>query len=107
MSELYDEEHMHASAEFKELSKETMEAYLKFQKEVFKDGALDGKTKELIGLAVGAALQCAYCIDTHAKKAKAKGATKAEMAETLHIAAAVRAGATMSYGIQTFKSVKE
>lgn len=106
MAELYDEEHLHAADQLSKLTEQTMAAYKAWQKEVFKPTTLDGKTKELIGLAAGCALQCSYCIDSHAKKAKAKGATDAEIAETIQIAAQIRAGAALAYGVQAFKGQK-
>ena len=37
-------------------------------------GALEGKTKQLIGLAVAAQIPCAYCVYATTKAAKAAGA---------------------------------
>ena len=44
-------------------------------------GALDGKTKQLIGLGVAAQIPCAYCVYAHTKAAKAAGATDAQIKE--------------------------
>ena len=57
-------------------------------------GALDGKTKELIGLAVAAQIPCQYCIYAHTKAAKAAGATDAEIKEAIGAAALVRKWST-------------
>ena len=43
------------------------------------DGALDTKTKELIGLAVAAQIPCQYCIFAHTLGAKHAGATGAQI----------------------------
>src|SRR5271156_18003 len=51
-------------------------------------GALDGKTKQLIGLAVAAQIPCAYCVYAHTKFAKAAGATDAKLTEA-HVPAAL------------------
>jgi AhpD family alkylhydroperoxidase len=70
-------------------------------------GALDGKTKELIGLAVAAQIPCEYCIYYHTKAAKAGGATDAQIKEALASAALVRKWSTMlngsSYDRQKFQ----
>ena len=70
-------------------------------------GALDGKTKELIGLAVAAQIPCEYCIYYHSKAAKANGATDAQIKEALASAALVRKWSTMlngsSYDRQKFQ----
>jgi AhpD family alkylhydroperoxidase len=61
-------------------------------------GALDGKTKQLIGLAVAAQIPCSYCVYAHTKAAKAAGATDAEIKEAIATAALVRFNSTMLNG---------
>jgi len=61
-------------------------------------GALDGKTKNLIGLAVAAQIPCAYCVYGHTKLAKAAGATDAQIKEAIATAALVRFNSTMLNG---------
>ena len=58
------------------------------------NGALDGKTKELIGLAVAAQIPCAYCIYAHTQGAKHAGATDAQIKEAIGAAALVRKWST-------------
>ncbi len=53
---------------------------------VYKDGALDSKTKELMGLVSSAVLRCNDCITYHILQAKKAGATKEEFVETMNIA---------------------
>jgi len=98
MSELFSKEYMKASAKFKEASKDASEAYKKY-KEVLANGPFDKKTSELLLLSASCAIQCSYCIETHAKKAKALGATEQEIAHVIHLAAQIKHGATLSYGI--------
>jgi AhpD family alkylhydroperoxidase len=61
-------------------------------------GALDGKTKQLIGLAVAAQIPCTYCVFAHTKFAKAAGATDAQIKEAIATAALVRFNSTMLNG---------
>jgi AhpD family alkylhydroperoxidase len=61
-------------------------------------GALDEKTKSLIGLAVAAQIPCAYCVYGHTKAAKAAGATDAEIKEGIATAALVRFSSTILNG---------
>ena len=61
-------------------------------------GALDGKTKQLIGLAVAAQIPCAYCVYATTKAAKAAGATDAQIKEAIATAALVRFSSTMLNG---------
>jgi AhpD family alkylhydroperoxidase len=61
-------------------------------------GAIPVKYKELMALAVAFTTQCPYCIDIHAKKARAAEATEQEISEVVVIAAALRAGAAITHG---------
>ena len=69
---------------------------------------LDGKTKQLIGLAVSAQVPCAYCIYFHTAAAKANGATDEEIREAVAMAAITRHWSTVLNGMQvdlaSFKS---
>jgi AhpD family alkylhydroperoxidase len=61
-------------------------------------GALDGKTKQLIALAVSAQIPCAYCVYATTTAAKAAGATDAQIKEAIATAALVRFNSTMLNG---------
>jgi AhpD family alkylhydroperoxidase len=68
---------------------------------------LDGKTKELIGLAVSAQIPCQYCVYFHTAAAKANGASEEEIREAVAMASIVRHWSTVLNGMQvdlaTFK----
>jgi AhpD family alkylhydroperoxidase len=61
---------------------------------------LDGKTKELLGLAVSAQIPCQYCIYFHTAAAKANGASDEEIREAVAMAAIVRHWSTVLNGMQ-------
>ena len=61
---------------------------------------LDGKTKELMGLAVAAQLPCQYCVYFHTAAAKANGASDEEIREAVAMAAIVRHWSTVLNGMQ-------
>jgi AhpD family alkylhydroperoxidase len=61
---------------------------------------LDGKTKELMGLAVASQIPCTYCIYFHTAAAKANGATDQEIREAVAMAAIVRHWSTVLNGMQ-------
>lgn len=61
---------------------------------------LDGKTKELIGLAVSSQIPCHYCIYFHTAAAKLNGATDEEVREAVAMAAIVRHWSTVLNGMQ-------
>ncbi|TPK63238.1 MULTISPECIES: carboxymuconolactone decarboxylase family protein [unclassified Mesorhizobium] len=62
--------------------------------------ALDGKTKEFIGLAVASQIPCQYCVYFHTEAAKLNGATDEEIKEAVAMAAIVRHWSTMLNGSQ-------
>src|SRR5256886_17121107 len=66
----------------RELVPDVYRAFLEFDQKAFKDGAIPGKTKELIALGIAQITQCPWCIDAHTKKAALAGASDAEIAET-------------------------
>jgi AhpD family alkylhydroperoxidase len=61
---------------------------------------LNGKTKELIGLAVAAQVPCQYCVYFHTEAARLNGATDAEIREAVAMAAIVRHWSTVLNGTQ-------
>jgi AhpD family alkylhydroperoxidase len=63
-------------------------------------GALDGKTKELIGLAVAAQIPCQYCVYAHTVGAKHAGATDDQIKEAIAASALVRKMSTELNGNQ-------
>jgi AhpD family alkylhydroperoxidase len=62
--------------------------------------ALDGRTKELIGLAVAAQVPCRYCVVAHTEFAKLNGAGETEIGEAVGMAAITRHWSTWLNGIQ-------
>jgi 4-carboxymuconolactone decarboxylase len=67
---------------------------------VFADGALSAREKSLIALAVAHAVQCPYCIDAYTQDCQQKGADIEQMTEALHVAVAIRGGASLVHGMQ-------
>lgn len=90
-------------ARFGEMGKEAPELWQKFQawySAVFAEGALSEREKALIALAVSHAVQCPYCIDAYTTTSLEKGADAAQMTEAVHVAAAIRGGASLVHGVQ-------
>jgi AhpD family alkylhydroperoxidase len=81
----------------KQLAPATHDAFQEFSRQVFADGALDKKTKQLIALAVAHVTQCPYCIQAHTKAALRKGASEHELMEAVWVAAEMRAGGAYAH----------
>ena len=88
---------------FAEIGEEAPELWKKFSQwygAVFEEGALSTREKSLIALAVSHALQCPYCIDAYTQECLQKGSDEEQMTEAIHVAAAIRGGATLAHGVQ-------
>jgi AhpD family alkylhydroperoxidase len=83
------------------------QAFEDFSKAVFAAGALPGKTKQLIAVAVAHATQCPYCIDGHTKLARRTGATPEEIMEAIWVAAEMRAGAAYAHSTVALHALGE
>jgi alkylhydroperoxidase/carboxymuconolactone decarboxylase family protein len=93
----------HDLARFSEIGKscpELAEKFFAWYGAVFADGALSAREKSLIALAVAHAVQCPYCIDAYSQDALGKGADVDQMTEAVHVAAAIRGGASLVHGVQ-------
>lgn len=75
--------------------------------EVFQEGALSAREKSLIALAVAHAIQCPYCIDAYSSSCLEKGVDLDQMTEAVHVAAALRAGASLVHGVQMRNHVEK
>lgn len=51
----------------------------------YRDGALDAKTKEMLGLVASLVLRCDACVDYHLMQCVHLGATEAELVEVLNV----------------------
>jgi AhpD family alkylhydroperoxidase len=82
-----------------------LKGYLDWDKEVMRgeNNAVPRKYAELMAVAVALTTQCAYCIEAHTKAAHAEGATEQELAETIMIAAVLRAGGGYAHGFMAMK----
>ena len=82
-----------------ELAPATQEAFQAFSAQVFADGALPEKTKQLIAVAAAHVTQCPYCIRSHTRLAQRKGATEQEIMEAIWVAAEMRAGGAYAHSV--------
>jgi AhpD family alkylhydroperoxidase len=88
-----------------ELAPETYQAFQAFSNQVFAEGALPEKTKQLIAVAVAHVTQCPYCIDGHTKLAQRKGASEEEIMEAIWVAAEMRAGGAYAHSIIALNAI--
>jgi 4-carboxymuconolactone decarboxylase len=90
-------------AHFSDMGQHAAELWQKFSEwyaAVFAEGALTEREKCLIALAVAHAVQCPYCIDAYTQSCLEKGSNLEQMTEAVHVASAIRGGASLVHGLQ-------
>ena len=84
-------------------SPELGKKFFDYYNNVFDEGALSAREKSLIALAVAHTVQCPYCIDAYTQDGLERGIDKEEMMEAVHVAGAIRGGASLVHGVQMMK----
>jgi 4-carboxymuconolactone decarboxylase len=93
--------------EIEEFAPDLAEKFFSWYGAVFQEGALSEREKALIALAVAHAVQCPYCIDAYTEGCLEKGADPEQMTEAVHVAVAIRGGASLVHGIQMKNHLKK
>ncbi len=99
----YDSQDLLRFAEIGKDASALAEKFFDYYGAVFADGALSEREKALIALAVAHAVQCPYCIDAYTSACLEKGSNLEEMTEAVHVACAIRGGASLVHGMQMRK----
>lgn len=107
MSSYYKPEDLKKFGDIGEFQKPLADKFFSYYTDVFKEGALTAREKSLIALAVSHAVQCPYCIDAYSTDTIEKGCTEEQLMEAVHVAAAIRGGATLVHGVQMMNKAKE
>ena len=95
MATYYDPADLAKFGDIKEWNEELGKKFFDYYGSVFKDGELSAREKALIALAVSHAIQCPYCIDAYTDDSLQKGASEGMMMEAVHVASAIRGGASL------------
>ncbi len=85
----------------------TIKRFFNLDTQAYKDGALDEKTKELLGLVASLVLRCDDCILYHLLRCYEEGVTDAEFEETMSIGLVVGGSITIPHIRRAFKEWKE
>ena len=96
----YDPSDLKKFGNITEWSEELGNKFFDYYGKVFEEGALSAREKSLIALAVAHTIQCPYCIDAYTKDGLQRGIEKEEMMEAVHVASAIRGGASLVHGVQ-------
>ncbi len=101
----YNPEDLKKFGDVGEFQKELADKFFDYYNTVFADSALSAKEKSLIALAVSHAVQCPYCIDAYTEDSLEKGYSEEQMMEAVHVATAIRGGASLVHGVQMMNKV--
>lgn len=102
---MYDMKNLSKLKQLEIHAPEATKAFWAFDKAALTEGAIPRKYKELMAIAVALTTQCPYCIALHADRARETGASDQELAETVLVAAASRAGGAITHGTHALKGV--
>ena len=100
MTGYYRTQHLADFGKIADVKPDLGKKFFDYYTSVFADGALSAREKSLIALAVAHVVQCPYCIDAYTQDCQQKGADVEQMTEALHVAVAIRGGASLVHGMQ-------
>ena len=103
----YDPEDLKKFGNVTEFQQELGDKFFDYYGSVFEEGALTAREKALIALAVAHTIQCPYCIDAYTEETLEKGCSEEQMMEAVHVATAIRGGASLVHGVQMMNQVKK
>ncbi len=100
MTDYYNDEDLERFGDIGKHSPELFKKFMDWYTAALQPGILSKREKVLIGLAVAHAVQCPYCIDAYTKSCLEEGMSLEHITEAVHVASAVRGGASLIHGIQ-------
>lgn len=103
----YNPDDLKKFPEITSLQENLGEKFFEYYNSVFEGDELSAREKALIALAVSHAVQCPYCIDAYTKSSMQHGVSEPEMMEAVHVACAIRGGASLVHGVQMMEQSKK
>jgi alkylhydroperoxidase/carboxymuconolactone decarboxylase family protein len=100
MPEYYKDEDLDRFGEIGKFKPELFRKFMDWYNSSLHAGTLTKREKVLIGLGVAHAIQCPYCIDAYTKGCLEEGMSLEHITEAIHVASAIRGGASLIHGIQ-------
>jgi len=96
-----------AVRDLRQAAPEVMKTFSEMMVAAHTGDALDGKTKELVALAISVAVRCAPCIAYHAEGAVKQGASREAISETMAMASYMGAGPSVMYAAEALEAVDQ
>ncbi len=105
MTEYYKDEDLDRFGEIGKYHPDLFRKFMDWYNAALEPGVLNKREKVLIGIAVAHVIQCPYCIDAYSKSCLEEGMSLEHIIEAVHVASAVRGGASLIHGIQAHNAV--
>jgi len=84
-----------------------LKRFLRLDSATYEDGALDGRTKELLGLVASAVLRCNDCIDYHLEQCVKLGYSKDQIVDAINVALVVGGSIVIPHARHAMLSLDE
>ena len=103
MADYFKKKHLieFGEGKFGEDAAEHWKNFINYYGNVMAEGELTSREKALIALAVAHSEACPYCIDAYTSTCLSEGCDQDQIAEAIHVAAAMKAGITLVHGLQS------
>jgi len=106
MTEYYKPEDLDRFGEVGKHNPALFKKFIDWYTSALEPGMLTKREKALIGVAVAHAVQCPYCIDAYTKSCLEEGMSLEHITEAVHVAAAIRGGASLVHAIQSHNAAE-
>jgi 4-carboxymuconolactone decarboxylase len=107
LSDYYRDEDLDRFGEIGKHKPELFRKFMDWYNATLEPGVLTKREKVLIALAVAHAVQCPYCIDAYTRGCLEEGMSLEHVTEAVHVASALRGGASLIHGIQAHNAVEK
>jgi AhpD family alkylhydroperoxidase len=84
-----------------------LKRFLRLDSATYEDGALDARTKELLGLVASAVLRCNDCIDYHLEQCVKAGFSREQLVDAMNVALVVGGSIVIPHARHAMLSMDE
>jgi alkylhydroperoxidase/carboxymuconolactone decarboxylase family protein len=107
MGDYYRDEDLQRFGEIGKYNPELFKKFMDWYNAAMDEGVLTKREKALVALGVAHAVQCPYCIEAYTQACLEQGMSLEHITEAVHVASALRGGASLIHGIQCHNVVEK
>jgi len=107
MGDYYRDEDLQRFGEIGKYNPELFKKFMDWYNAAMDEGVLSKREKALVALGVAHAVQCPYCIEAYTQACLEQGMSLEHITEAVHVASALRGGASLIHGIQCHNVVEK